>query len=295
VVQGVDYEKMKIKARYTIKSYVLFALFNFILIAYAYVETKPKETMRTLALLSTLSLLVCLVAAQGVIYGPAGYTYPDRFDSCKYSIVTADHRPDCFTKRYESIAKFSTADYTTNFEPIYGVAYIYTDYVDNIQRVDELWNITSIENTPFYERFAANYDRHINFENYGYYYYQNSTGAGCALIPFGSLLAQNTFGDPNSFVGNITGHNNKILSVYNTTLSFGDLETYAALYVDADTNLPDRLHIYGTKGIIGDSDLKYINFQAIDDPFSSDLFDVPEVCPGDLSTVGESPRPMRFF
>eukprot|EP01102_Stenamoeba_stenopodia_P004122 TRINITY_DN14308_c0_g1_i1.p1 TRINITY_DN14308_c0_g1~~TRINITY_DN14308_c0_g1_i1.p1 ORF type:complete len:232 (+),score=45.64 TRINITY_DN14308_c0_g1_i1:1-696(+) len=222
--------------------------------------------------LTFLLLFVSLVASQGT-YGPTGYTYPDR---------------------YQSIAKFSTADYTTGFEPIYGVAYIYTDYVEGAQRVDELWNITSIQNTMFYDMFAAVSDRHLNFETYGFYYYENSTGPGCALLPFGSLLSQNLFSDPSTFVGNVTGHNNKILSVYNATVSFADIQTYAALYVDAETLEPNRLHIYGAKGIIGDSDLKYIDFQAVEEPFSSTLFDVPEVCPGNAAS-DVAPRPPRFF
>ena len=80
---------------------------------------------------------------------------------------------------------------------IHNVRYIYTDYVLNISRADEVWNVTSIEGTPLSKQFYSDTHYFSNvqmrcverrpqsnacrMQDGQWFWYFNSDGATCDL------------------------------------------------------------------------------------------------------------------
>lgn len=58
--------------------------------------------------------------------------------------------PFCFCRRWKAIAQYTVSDAFLDMRIAEGLAYMYTDYTIEAQRVDELWNLPSIYGTPMY-------------------------------------------------------------------------------------------------------------------------------------------------
>eukprot|EP01102_Stenamoeba_stenopodia_P005957 TRINITY_DN16663_c0_g1_i1.p1 TRINITY_DN16663_c0_g1~~TRINITY_DN16663_c0_g1_i1.p1 ORF type:complete len:240 (-),score=54.25 TRINITY_DN16663_c0_g1_i1:41-760(-) len=237
--------------------------------------TAHKSGLLLLAIAS-VALLVLLGLAQASLVNPGGFTYPDRWQSNAY---------------------ISVADLGTNFVPITGLSTLFTDYIAQAQRVDEIWNITTLLGTPFYGEIATFADTHLSTAAVSYYYFNNQTGGFCTAYPssLSGYLPQDLFSDPSTYVGNTTNHWGGVEYFYNTTVTLGAFDVHIELFVDAERGTPSLLHIFpAAKGYIGDSYLYYSHFQEASG-FPSEIFNPPSSCPSSVDSKGLSVHVPRIL
>jgi len=109
---------------------------------------------------------------------PAGYIWPERF---------------------QAAVAFFVSDVFVLMRRATGLAYMTVDYSIPAERVDEQWNITSIDATPLYA-LGIRTDTHLMFGDHQFYFYTNSSGGQCARLPVG-LFPQDMFANASSFAG----------------------------------------------------------------------------------------------
>ena len=110
-----------------------------------------------------------------------------------------------FPTRYEATTYGWVSDGFVNHEKAYVIGYMYTDYTQQIQRIDEIWNITSIINTTLYNTHGIIADSHLFKQNYGYYWFINTnTLENQCWISASGMLDQYTFANASNYQGDAT-------------------------------------------------------------------------------------------
>jgi len=224
----------------------------------------------------TAVLCVAILSLVALVDGQKGYTYPLRF---------------------EAQSSFWVSDLYVDNQKARGLAFIYTDYTIPAQRVDELFNTSSVYGTPLYDAGILS-DTHLELDNYQYYFYTNDSGLVCFGIPFG-LFPQNLFANPDTYFGDVIYNGIPCAGYIVKNFPILGLAINITLLVGKASEQPVSIQIQGVPGsMIGDSVGDYIYFQEITSfpsKLENALFSPPNGCPINGTAFDYKTRPFKIF
>jgi len=206
-----------------------------------------------LSLLVTLVVVCCCVPAALSI----NYTFPTRFQYYASGWAT-----DAFVG-----GKNATV-----------VGFVFTDYSIPAQRVDEIWNMSSVFGTTLYN-LGITSDHHLYFADKQYYFYNNGTDNVCEPLKIGIIPTQDAFSNDTTYNG--TAFFNGELANEFVILLFKIPKVTLSFYVSVATNTPLGMFIQGVPTIdITTTAVYWHDFQVLDGPFPSQipLFQIPSYC-----------------
>ena len=221
-------------------------------------------------LLMLVLIGVCLIVSSskadssfntGGIYYVSGvptYSFPDRWQSMSFGWIS-----DCFS--------FHKKAYVTGF--------IFTDYALGKQRIDEVWNMSSIAGTGLSE-WGIVADTHIfGAKGKAWYYFLNTSGPQCSISPSG-FLAQNTFSDPSTYVGNVS-MDGRLVYHFTSFFPFPLNKLAIDFYVDPEAQIPLLMVIPKVGTVLDGSVVYYADFQAVIQAWPNpSMFSPPDYCVG---------------
>eukprot|EP01090_Pellita_catalonica_P004036 TRINITY_DN1383_c0_g1_i2.p1 TRINITY_DN1383_c0_g1~~TRINITY_DN1383_c0_g1_i2.p1 ORF type:complete len:224 (+),score=26.06 TRINITY_DN1383_c0_g1_i2:22-693(+) len=195
---------------------------------------------------------VVLLTLLPAVFGVSGYVFPTR---------------------WTAVAVGTVADVLTNFELSKSTAWSYTDYELLAQRVDEVWNVISIQNTGLRE-LGITSDSHFFYGGgkTNYLAFTNSSGDHCFPSASG-YTPQKTFAGPDAFVGTTTFEGIAV-NQYNASDSDGLAQS---LYVSIETQNPVGMYVTLAKYQLT-SIVRYYDFEEVTSFADPTLFAVPKPC-----------------
>ncbi|KAH3760242.1 hypothetical protein Pelo_7962 [Pelomyxa schiedti] len=186
-----------------------------------------------------------------------------------------------FPDRYQALVTGVVADFYSLHQPIQSTGWMFTDYTEGTkQRIDEIWNITTILHTPLYTISGITADTHLFFDDVAYFYYNTVNGSVCSASISGKI-GQYDYDSPDCFRGEqvLDGQNVYVYqSLNNQTL-------ISQLYVSQITGAPVLLSVfapteYNTPTSLFDySNVYFLTFDSTTKSFPKDLFAIPSYCP----------------
>ena len=156
---------------------------------------------------------------------------------------------------------------------------IFTDYALGRQRIDEVWNYSSIVGTGI-AQWGIIADSHIfGAKGAGWYYFYNSSGAQCTATPSG-FLAQDAFSHASSYVGNATVPGRPVFH-FASHFPFPLHKLAVDLFVDATAGVPVLMNVPAIPPALDGSQVFYADFAPVSDPWPDPLmFNPPGFCAG---------------
>eukprot|EP01096_Ripella_sp_DP13-Kostka_P017476 TRINITY_DN8925_c0_g1_i1.p1 TRINITY_DN8925_c0_g1~~TRINITY_DN8925_c0_g1_i1.p1 ORF type:complete len:256 (-),score=102.22 TRINITY_DN8925_c0_g1_i1:7-663(-) len=216
--------------------------------------------------MKTFLLLACTLLSVAVIVSatPKGFTYPDR---------------------YSALVEGWVADAPLLNRKTYSTGWMYTDYLRSppAMRVDEVWNVTSMAGTPFWDTGVRS-DTHLWWDTASWFFYSSGSSFNCSIFPDYSflpslkLIPQNTFSTGYAGTTYFEGHE---VQVFNG--SFGGIKMYTTM-----GNNPRPVALFypphrpeAPKRFWSGSVIKFLKFQTQLSAFEFDsyLFNPPTGCP----------------
>eukprot|EP01100_Stratorugosa_tubuloviscum_P010253 TRINITY_DN437_c0_g2_i1.p1 TRINITY_DN437_c0_g2~~TRINITY_DN437_c0_g2_i1.p1 ORF type:complete len:221 (+),score=91.59 TRINITY_DN437_c0_g2_i1:102-764(+) len=183
-----------------------------------------------------------------------------------------------FPNKWQANVQGWVADGLTNHEPAISTGFFFSDYTIQSQRVDEVWNLTSIHGTDIYNLGILS-DTHLFYPESAYFYYTNSSGQFCSLSATG-YLSQNMFASEDSFIGETTYNNVKVYQ-FSSSYSTGILKNVnITLYVSTISQKPIAFVVPNIGRFFDGSVVNFITFDEVKGnfPFQNDLFNPPSYC-----------------
>ncbi len=201
-----------------------------------------------------------------------------------FSTVEAAPKGFTYPSRYSAFVEGWVADAPLNNKRAFSTGWMYADYVRQppAMRVDEVWNVTSMAGTPFWNTGVRS-DTHLWWDTASWFFYSSGSSFNCSLfpdipfIPALKLIPQDTFS--NGYAGTMIFEGREV-QVFNA--SVGNAQMYTTM---GDDPRPVALyyppHRASRPRFWSGSLVKFINFRPQFSPFEFDsyLFTPPQGCP----------------
>lgn len=209
--------------------------------------------------MSRVLYFVVLLLCVGWVY-PLGYTFPTR---------------------WQATVSWWVKDGGTNHQRVDALAYIFTDYSNGSQRVDQLYDYSTSYGTPGIGDLGIECDHHLQASKMHYYYYSNGTGSYCYPLPISDPFPTQNLFPASTFVGTATYHNIQA-NVYKAIVPIGPIgNTTATLWQDKTSLLPLGLAMAGIPpyDFFGPNEMFFLDFKTMSSwPHNNPLFSVPSFC-----------------
>eukprot|EP01096_Ripella_sp_DP13-Kostka_P010304 TRINITY_DN4030_c0_g1_i1.p1 TRINITY_DN4030_c0_g1~~TRINITY_DN4030_c0_g1_i1.p1 ORF type:complete len:207 (-),score=73.69 TRINITY_DN4030_c0_g1_i1:86-706(-) len=191
----------------------------------------------------------------------------------------------CLMKRWQATTQGWVSDGFVDHQKASVLGFLYTDYQfgGGVQRVDEVWNATSIYNTTL-GNLGITADTHLFYLNgtkSDYFFNTPQNGQTCWKSPSG-MVAQNQFSSANTYKGNATVNG---VATYHFRSSFPPPLSKLGLdlFVSVASGIPVQMVVPAFGSFFGGSVVNFITFQEVSS-LPEYLFVPPAVCLNALSS-----------
>mgnify|MGYP003646010293 CR=1 FL=1 len=181
-----------------------------------------------------------------------------------------------FPQRWQALLSGSVNDCATFGKDVFSTGYYYADYTHNKGRVDEVWNVSSIQGTVFTE-FGIFADTHLYgapTKKLSYYYFISTNGTMRCLLGSSGLIPRNAF-DESTFLNIITLHGQDVYVFEKTIAGYT-----STLFVSVKMDMPVRLTVTAPNiPTFNNSVVNFSTFHEVEGEWADpDMFKSPSYC-----------------